>query len=299
VLRREIVLEGPLDLRRTVTAIVRGPGDPTSVLRERGLLTALRTPSGPATLHLRPIDARTIEARAGGPGAAHALEVNAPGLVGATDDPAAFRPASGVLADLVRRSPGLRLTRAAVMPVLIAAVLEQKVTGREARRAWRQLVLRTSDRAPGDHGLWLPPDPDRLAVIPYFTFHAFGLERRRADVIRGLCARAARIERMAAETPEALPAWLARMPGVGPWTVAEVSRLALGDPDAVSVGDFHLPNLVGWVLAGEMRADDARMLALLEPYRGQRGRVQLVIEASGIHPPAFGPRMESRSIAEI
>jgi 3-methyladenine DNA glycosylase/8-oxoguanine DNA glycosylase len=89
------------------------------------------------------------------------------------------------------------------------------------------------------------------------------------------------------------------MPGVGPWTVAEVSRLALGDPDAVSVGDFHLPNLVGWVLAGEARCDDARMLALLEPYRGQRGRVQLLIEASAVREPAFGPRMESRSIVGL
>jgi 3-methyladenine DNA glycosylase/8-oxoguanine DNA glycosylase len=299
VLRRTIVLDGPLDLSRTVTALVRGPSDPTTVLHERGIVRALRTPAGPATLQLRARDPRTVDAGAEGPGATHALEIDAPGLVGADDEPEALRPGPGILADLVHRRPGLRLTRSAVMPALMAAVLEQKVTGREARRAWRRLVIATSDRAPGDRELWLPPDPERVAALPYFTFHGFGLERRRAEVIRGLCERAARIERTAMRSPAELPSWLARMPGVGPWTVAEVSRLALGDPDAVSIGDFHLPNLVGWVLAGEPRGDDARMLALLEPYRGQRGRVQLVIEANDIRAPAFGARMESRSIAEI
>jgi 3-methyladenine DNA glycosylase/8-oxoguanine DNA glycosylase len=296
---RTITLDRPLDLAGTVAALVRGPSDPTTRLHEREIFRALRTPSGPATLLLRLRDRCTVDAQAEGAGATEALEIDAPGLVGAGDDPGALRPKPGVLADLVHRRPGLRLTRAAVMPALIAAILEQKVTGREARRAWRRLVLATSDPAPGDRGLWLPPDPARIAATAYFAFHTFGVERRRAEVIRSLCERAGRIDRMAIESPQRLSAWLGRMPGVGPWTVAEVARLGLGDPDAVSVGDFHLPNLVGWVLAGEARSDDAHMLALLEPYRGQRGRVQLVIEASGIRPPAFGPRMESRSIAGI
>jgi 3-methyladenine DNA glycosylase/8-oxoguanine DNA glycosylase len=89
------------------------------------------------------------------------------------------------------------------------------------------------------------------------------------------------------------------MPGVGPWTSAEVARLALGDPDAVSVGDYHLPNIVAWALAGEERATDERMLELLAPYRGQRARVQVLLEASHISPPAYGPRMEARSIETL
>jgi 3-methyladenine DNA glycosylase/8-oxoguanine DNA glycosylase len=299
VAHRSIALEGPLDLAGTVTALVRGPGDPTSRLGERELVRALRTSSGPATLVLCQRDPRTIDAVAEGPGASEALDIDAPGLAGVLDEPAALRPEPGVLADLVRQRPGLRLTRAAVMPVLIAAVLEQKVTGREARRAWRGLVFATSDRAPGDRGLWLPPDPPRVAAAPYFAFHRFGMERRRAEVLRSVCERAARIERMAREEPAALPSWLGRIPGIGPWTAAEVARLGLGDPDAVSVGDFHLPNLVSWALASEPRGTDAGMLSLLEPYRGQRGRVQLVIESSGIRAPAFGPRIESRSIARI
>ena len=47
----------------------------------------------------------------------------------------------------------------------------------------------------------------------------------------------------------------------------------MGDPDAVAVGDYHLKNVVGYALAGEARATDERMLELLTPYAGQRGRV--------------------------
>ena len=92
---------------------------------------------------------------------------------------------------------------------------------------------------------------------------------------------------------------LRALPGIGPWTAAEVAMRALGDPDAVSVGDFHLPNLVAFALAGEARGDDARMLDLLEPYRGHRGRVIRLLEASGLRPPVRGPHLQLRSIAAI
>ena len=124
-----------------------------------------------------------------------------------------------------------------------------------------------------------------------------GVERRRADLIRVVARNAARIE--SAATPEAAERVLRAIPGIGPWTAAEVLRVAWGAPDAVSVGDYHIPNLVAWALAGEARADDARMLELLEPYRGQRGRVQRLLEASGVRIPRFGPRMAPRSIAGI
>jgi 3-methyladenine DNA glycosylase/8-oxoguanine DNA glycosylase len=73
-------------------------------------------------------------------------------------------------------------------------------------------------------------------------------------------------------------------------------RVAFGDADAVSVGDYHIPSLVAWALAGERKADDGRMLDLLEPYRGQRGRIQRLLEISGIYPERRGPRMAPRDI---
>jgi 3-methyladenine DNA glycosylase/8-oxoguanine DNA glycosylase len=259
------------------------------------VVRALRTPDGPAVLRLSSVDRETVTAAAEGPGAEWALVHEGRGLAGADDDPAAFAPRDDAVATVCRRARGVRLTRTSVMPVLFAAILEQKVTGREARAAWRRLVFATSERAPGDTGLWLPPDPSRVAALPYPRFHTFGVERRRAEVIRSVAARTARIEAFA--TSAALRAWLERLPGIGPWTGAEVARLSFGDPDAVSVGDYHLPNLVAWVLAGEPRGNDDRMLELMEPYRGQRGRLQGLLEASGLGAPAYGPRTEVRSFA--
>jgi 3-methyladenine DNA glycosylase/8-oxoguanine DNA glycosylase len=86
------------------------------------------------------------------------------------------------------------------------------------------------------------------------------------------------------------------VPGVGAWTAAEVAVGALGDSDAVSVGDYHLPNLVSWALAGEARGTDDRMLELLEPYRGHRGRVVRLLERSIRHAPRYGPRLSLRDL---
>jgi 3-methyladenine DNA glycosylase/8-oxoguanine DNA glycosylase len=138
-----------------------------------------------------------------------------------------------------------------------------------------------------------------VAEVPYFRFHPWGVERRRAEVIRALCARAASLDALADVPFDEARRRLEAMPGVGPWTSAEVTRLSFGDPDAVSVGDYHLPNIVAWALAGEERGTDERMQELLEPYRGQRGRVQVLLERSQITPPAYGPRMEARSIEKL
>lgn len=294
---RTIHLDGPIDLAMTLFPLRRGHHDPTTRIAAGHVVRATRTPDGPAVLELRAGGPDRVHADAVGPGATHALEIDAPGLVGVDDDASGFEPHDDVLRDLWRRHRGVRLTRASVNPVLVAAILEQKVTGYEARRAWRGLVHATSEPAPGASGLWLPPDADRVATTSYFVFHRFGVERRRADIVRTVCSRARRIE--ALRGPEQLQGWLRTLPGIGAWTAAETARLALGDPDAVSVGDFHLPNLVAWTLAGEARGDDVRMLELLEPYRGQRGRVQCLLEAGGARAPAYGPRTEVRSIAPL
>jgi 3-methyladenine DNA glycosylase/8-oxoguanine DNA glycosylase len=66
---------------------------------------------------------------------------------------------------------------------------------------------------------------------------------------------------------------LASLPGVGPWTLAVLSGLTWGEPDTVITGDSGIPSLIASTLSGERRADDARMLELLEPYRPHRYRV--------------------------
>lgn len=97
--------------------------------------------------------------------------------------------------------------------------------------------------------------------------------------------------------PEAY-ARITAITGVGPWTAGKVGLVALGDPDAVPVGDYHLPNTVAFGLAGEERADDTRMLALLEEFRPHRGRVILLLLAARVVAPKYGPRSAVREFRE-
>jgi 3-methyladenine DNA glycosylase/8-oxoguanine DNA glycosylase len=296
---RTFVLDRPLDLFLTLRPLWRGSGDPTMRLGRHRAWRATRTPDGPAAVALA-VDGERLRAEAWGPGAAHALD-RVPALVGQDEDLAAWRAdLHPVVAALDRRLAGVRLGRTgAVMEALVPAVIEQKVTGREAFRSFRSLVVAHGAPAPGPLGLRLLPDPGVLAALPYFAFHPLGIERRRADAIRRAATRGAWIEAITELPIAAAYARLRSIPGVGEWTAAEVGVRALGDPDAVSVGDFHLPKLVAWALVGEPRADDARMLELLEPFRGHRARVIRLIEASGLGPPRRGPRLPVRSIAGI
>jgi 3-methyladenine DNA glycosylase/8-oxoguanine DNA glycosylase len=293
-----IPLSVALDLPRTLAPVVHGHGDPTIRVGTREAWRAWRTAAGPAALRVYVGDGR-VEARAWGPGADEAIGAAA-ALIGLHDSPETFAPADAFMSGLVHRFPGLRLPSTGdVLGALVPAILEQKVTGIEARRTWRALLRQHGETAPGpagDAGMRIAPDPATLAAIPSFTWHRLGIERRRATLI-GRVAREA--DRLQARAPERVSARLRDIPGIGPWTIAEVARVAWGDPDAVSVGDYHLPSLVSWALAGEPRADDARMLELLAPYAGQRGRVQRLLEASGIRMPRYGPRMTPGDIRGI
>lgn len=290
-----IPLSTPIDLLLTLAPLAHGRGDPTIRFADDGIWRASRTPEGAATLRLRSVD-RGVTADAWGPGAGWALE-HAAALIGADDEPSELVPHHRLVADLVRRFPGLRMPRSArAFEALLPAICEQKVTGFEARAAFHAIIAAHGEPAPGPGGMRLAPEASVLAGLPYFAYHPFGLEKRRADVIRDAARLAPRLE---TDTPNEARDRMAAVPGIGPWTIAEVTRVAYGDPDAVSIGDFHMPNLVAWALAREPRADDARMLELLEPYRGQRGRVQRLLEVSGIRAPRYGPRLAPRRIAGI
>jgi 3-methyladenine DNA glycosylase/8-oxoguanine DNA glycosylase len=298
--RRTIEIAAPLDLRLILGPLYRGRGDPTLRLSSVAAARATRTPDGPATL-LAEIRGTRVEAEAWGPGAERVLE-GLPALLGLDDDPTGFEASlHPVVAGLARRLSRLRLGRSgAVLEALVPAILEQRVTGSEAASAFRTLIRRYGEPAPGpvaaSQRLRLHPAPDVLAALPYYVFHPLGVEQRRAEIIRRVARDARRLETLAelpgsrAEVGAAAAARLRAYPGIGPWTAAEVTLRALGDPDAVSVGDFHLPNVVAFALAGEPRGDDARMLELLEPWRGHRARVVRLLEASGIEAPKYGPR---------
>ncbi|GGQ56635.1 hypothetical protein GCM10010166_27690 [Couchioplanes caeruleus subsp. azureus] len=273
--------------------------DPCGRLADGDFWLAARTPEGPASLHLARTGAE-LTATGHGPGAQWIVE-RADAVAGLRDDLGDFPALAArhpLVARLARTFAGLRFPATGqVFHRLIRAVLEQKVTGIEAHRAYRALVRHFGEPAPGPAGLVLPPDPDAVAATPYWTFHPFGVEQRRTQALLRCAVEAARLERCAdsAEATRRLTA----IPGIGPWTAAEVVRTAYGDPDAVSVGDFHIPNAVAWALAGEARGTDARMLELLEPFTGHRGRVCELLAAGGIAAPKFGPRMPIRGFARF
>jgi 3-methyladenine DNA glycosylase/8-oxoguanine DNA glycosylase len=260
-----------------------GRHDPCARWIDGSFWFAARTPLGPASIRLAP----HVEAH--GAGADWLLE-RAAALRGELDDLTGFEPHH----PLVKRLAVVRLPRTGlVFPRLLRAICEQKVTGKEAHRAYQGIMRRFGEPAPGPaEGLRLPPSPEMIHATPYYEFHSIGLEQRRADVLRRAAFEAPRLE--SCVDSSALAKRLLAIPGIGPWTVAEVTRLVFGDADAVSVGDYHMKNIISWALAGEPRGTDERMLELLEPYRGHRGRVCVMIEAAGIGAPRFGPRVAIR-----
>ncbi len=295
----DLQLDGPLDLGGSLGPLVRGHGDRTIRLASGRAWWSTRTPDGVATVGLR-LDGRHLIADAWGPGSGAALG-RVPRLFTAGTDTLADTDDSRIVS-LAKRRPGVRILRTgSVMDALVAAILEQKVTGAEAHRAWHGLVRLHGEPAPGppELGLRVMPAPRTLAALPYWSYHTLGLERRRADLIRAIARNSRSIEAVVDLPHAEASARLQAIPGIGPWTAAEVGVRALGDVDAVSVGDYHLPHLVAYALAGEPRATDARMLELLEPFRGRRALVVRLLESSGLRAPRYGPRLAPRRIEGI
>lgn len=288
----------PVDLADTLWPLRRGTGDPAvRADRDGSWWRATRTPIGPATARYAPAP-EGVAVCAWGPGAAWLVE-HAPELLGATDHLEGFAPV-GIIRELHRRHPGLRITRSrCVFEALVPTVFEQKVTGLEARRAYRALLRSFGEPAPGPAGLRTPPSAERLAALPYYAFHRLGIERRRAEVIRWAAARAPLLDGLVDVGAEVAGRRLRSLPGIGGWSAAEVAIVALGDADAVSLGDYHLPHVVSWALTGERRGSDERMLELLAPYAGHRGRVLRLLSTAGVGPPRRGPRMPVRSIRSL
>lgn len=279
-----------LDVRRTLARLPRGAGDPTWASTPDGLWHAAWCGVDDATVRLAPVPGG-VRADAWGPGA-DALLARVPGMLGLLDDTTGFAAhLHPVVARAHRTHAGLRLARSGdVWPALVTAVLEQRVVGLDAKASWRRLVAHHGTPAPGPApaGLRTPPPPRVWVGLPVWEWREAGVDAQRSDTVR----RAAQVAH--AFTADLPPHELARrlrtVRGIGPWTAAEVTARALGDPDAVQVGDAHLPHLVGWALTGR-RADDEGMLHLLAPWHGHRQRVLVLLEvAHRGRLPAYGPR---------
>jgi 3-methyladenine DNA glycosylase/8-oxoguanine DNA glycosylase len=232
-----------------------------------------------------------VEAHAWGPGAERLLD-GLPDMLGAGDNPGQFVPHHEILREATRRMGSMRIGRTHnVFEALVPAVLEQKVLSKEAWRAWQYLVTKFGEQAPGPERLRVPPPPGVWTKIPSWEWHKSGAEAVRARTIIEAARVAPRLE--ITDTTEA-DRRLRLLPGIGIWTSAEIRQRALGDPDALSVGDYHLSGIVGWALTGQ-KVDDAGMLDLLRPYEGHRYRATRLLElTTGTRPPRHGPRLPIR-----
>lgn len=299
---RTVVPAGPLELGLVLGVLRRGPGDPTfRAMPDGSVWRASLTPGGPGTLRVS-VSGGAVRGEAWGPGAEWLLE-QLPELLGGADEPEAFVPRHRVVASAWHRRPGLRLTRTGlVLESLIPSVLEQKVTTDEAYRAWRLLVRKFGEPAPGPAAggrLWVMPGPRTWALIPSWEWHRAGVDNKRASTILRAVRVAGRLEEAVGMSPEKAQARLEVVPGIGPWTSAEVVQRSHGAADAVTVGDLHLPGIVGWALAGDRDADDSVMLKLLEPYAGQRHRAARLILLSGRTPARRAPKMPRVDIGRL
>ncbi|WP_242889329.1 DNA-3-methyladenine glycosylase family protein [Actinomadura litoris] len=288
--RREWRPPWPLDLSAVLAPHQRGPRDPAfQVDRNGAIWRTSHTPDGAGTIRLFH-SGEVVYCAAWGPGAGWLLD-GVPALLGEGDAPEGLRAHHDIVREQMARRPGLRIGRTdRVFEALVPAVMEQKVLSEEAYRAWGYLLRRFGEPAPGapaELRMRVPPPPAVWVRIPSWEWHRSGLEAVRARTIIGAARVAARLEADPAE------ARLRTLPGVGVWTAAETRQRAVGDPDAVSVGDYHVPGLVGWALIGR-KVDDAGMLELLEPYAGHRYRVTRLLESSGRRPPRRGPRLPVR-----
>lgn len=283
----------PLDLHRTVVFQRRGANDPTLVVDGPVIWRACRSPEGIATLALRGAPGGTVRAAAWGPGAHWAL-TQLPALCGALDEPDDFDASRHpLIADAHHRNPGLRLSRTdLVFDALAGAIFEQKVTGLQAFAAWRRIVTWCGERAPGPtpRPMFAPPSLDDWRRIPSWTWHRAGLEPPQSRTVVRAAERGGTLVRALDDRAADRDAVLQSLPGVGPWTSAETRIRAYGDPDAVSVGDYHLAHHVGHALTGS-RTDDDGMLALLAAWPGHRQRVIRLIVASGVREPRRGARL--------
>ncbi|MEM9041812.1 MAG: DNA-3-methyladenine glycosylase 2 family protein [Actinomycetota bacterium] len=289
------------DVGSALSGFRHGPRDPTTQLTRVGrgatgagrFVRATFTPDGPGTIEIAWTADRPIDATAWGPGRAWLLDrVEA---MSGHDDPAApelERCGHPVVATAAREHRTMRFGASHdLYHELLPNIIEQRITAREAVRQWRTLCLELGDLAPGPvEGLRLPPAPHVLAHTPSWWFHPRGIERKRAQTLIEVARHASKMWAWAEAGPDVVAEKLRLIRGVGVWTVGSVLSPALGDADAVPVGDYHIKNTVSWGLVGEPRGTDERMLQLLQPFAGQRGRVIRLLGAAGFAAPKFGPR---------
>lgn len=284
-----------VDLHIQLGPLRRGIGDPTwHTAADGAVWRTTRTPDGAGVERLA-VDASAgaIAQQTWGPGA-HWLTERLPVLLGAADDPAGF-VAPPQLSATAKRYQNWRAGRTnRVLEALIAAILEQKVTGKEAWLGWRTLICEFGEPAPGGgttaSNLRVFPSADVWCDIPSWAWHKAAVDSKRSASILRVASQEPAIESLVDAKRSDVNRRLRAIPGVGIWTVAETVQRSLGDADAVSYGDFHVAHNIVHTLTGERNGSDQQLAELLLPYVGHRYRIQRLVELARSRQPRHGPR---------
>lgn len=257
------------------------------------------TPEGPASVAFRAASDATVRADAWGPGTDWAL-THLPRLLGAHDETVGeFRPDHPLVRDLAGRFDALRIgATGRWYEGLAIAAIGQRVVTADAKTSRKRLAFRYGSRPVDTAPVPAFPAPERMLQLPDHDFHRAGIDRGRARVVRVAARYADRLERLADVPGADADRWLRQLPGVGTWTAALATASAGGNPDAVPVGDLHIPGMVSRALSGE-DGDDARMLELLEPFAGHRQRVVRLIKIAGPGPAPHRPAPTRGDISRI
>lgn len=216
-------------------------------------------------------------------------EQDAQGLLGLHDSGRLDLGPRDPMASHLARFAGLKLVR---LPWPyeggLQVVLSQRVSWAEASDNWRRLC-----RAYGEltEEMWSAPSPRRLLALTSPEFASCGIEEKRAIGLKGIAKAFGSLGDVGQMTGESLERKLHGLARIGPWTKTLLRGQIWGEPDAVPLGDYGLPDLICRTLAQERRGSDERMLELLSPYSGQRFRVIRLLWAGSPKGERRGPRL--------
>ena len=272
-----------------------GKHDPSLRLSENRCVFTQHTPDGPVEVeltHSTNHDSPVI-ARCWGLGGEWILE-HLPQILGFVDDPTQFQPTTARLRRLHQQHLGMRMTHLPlVAPQVVKVILMQLVSWRDAVGSWRRLLERWGAESPGPNNLRIPPSLADLRARQPFELIECGIIPKLIRTLKNVATVERHLEHAATLGPEEFKTRMLKTPGIGEWTTQYVLGTALGQSDALITGDYGLPNTVAWYFKRQDRADDARMIELLEPYAGHRFRVVRLLWIGGIQAPRRGPRAGS------